>query len=144
MLWDIRRNQGLLKPEPLAELEGHHYSVTNLYMDPYKIVTCGSDDSHVKVWEASTGELTNSLPCFKGNSCNAMAVDGCRIATTTYDALRFRDFNNATCPAMKLENDWEVIILVALKIICTPTKSWQSDTACPDDLDDMLDRDFKV
>lgn len=103
LLWDIRRNHGLLKPEPLAELEGHKYSVTKLYMDPYKIVTCGSHDSHVKVWEAGTGELTNSLPC--SDSCNALAVDGYRIATAAYDVLRFRDFNNATCPAMKLEID---------------------------------------
>ena len=45
MLWDIRRNQEPLKPEPIAEMDGHNGPVSYLHMDPYKIVTAGPEDS---------------------------------------------------------------------------------------------------
>ncbi|MCH96396.1 F-box/WD repeat-containing protein sel-10-like [Trifolium medium] len=77
-------------------------------MDSYKIVTGGPDDAYVNVWEVGTGEQTNSLHCcFSG--CDAMAVDGCRIITAGYcnrsGHLTYRDFNNATSPVTKLENE---------------------------------------
>lgn len=119
MLWDIRRNQELLKPEPIAELGGHCGPVTKLYMDQYKIVTGGHGDASVNVWEVGTGEMTNSfLVCSieEGgglSGCDAMAVDGCRITTATSweemgvnsGVLCFRDFNDATCPITKQENE---------------------------------------
>lgn len=113
MLWDVRRNQESLKPEPIAELDGHCGQVTLLHMDPYKIVTGGPDNAYVNVWEVDTGVQTNSLLCSStddaGSGCDAMAVDGCRITTASYyedlGVLRFRDFNHATNPVTKLENE---------------------------------------
>ncbi|KAJ1386882.1 WD40/YVTN repeat-like-containing domain superfamily [Sesbania bispinosa] len=123
MLWDIRRNQEPLKPEPIAELDGQCGPVTLLHMDPYKIATGGPDDAYVNVWETDTGVQTNSLLCCKTgedgsrSGCDAMAVDGCRIATASLcggsGVLRFRDFNNATSPITKLENE-------------PPSKFWDS------------------
>ncbi|XP_050908711.1 uncharacterized protein LOC127122411 isoform X1 [Lathyrus oleraceus] len=117
LLWDIRRNQNCLKPEPIAELDGHSGPVTKLLMDSYKIVTGGSDDNCVKVWEVGTGEQTNSFICCLCDEencrcgCDAMAIDGCRIVTATYckdynfgdSVVTFRDFNSATSPITKLE-----------------------------------------
>ncbi|KHN45482.1 TAF5-like RNA polymerase II p300/CBP-associated factor-associated factor 65 kDa subunit 5L [Glycine soja] len=114
MLWDVRRNQESLKPEPIAELDGHCGQVTLLHMDPYKIVTGGPDNAYVNVWEVDTGVQTNSLLCSltdgAGSGCDAMAVDGCRITTTSYSedsgVLCFRDYNHdATNPVTKLENE---------------------------------------
>ena len=56
MLWDVRRNQESLKPEPIAELDGHCGQVTLLHMDPYKIVTGGPDNAYVNVWEVKGTE----------------------------------------------------------------------------------------
>ncbi|KAG4911609.1 hypothetical protein JHK82_052214 [Glycine max] len=114
MLWDVRRNQESLKPEPIAELDGHCGQATLLHMDPYKIVTGGPDNAYVNVWEVDTGVLTNSLLCSltdgAGSGCDAMVVDGCRITTTSYSedsgVLCFRDYNHdATNPVTKLENE---------------------------------------
>ncbi|KAK7266327.1 hypothetical protein RIF29_18970 [Crotalaria pallida] len=106
MLWDIRRNQEQSKPEPIAELDGHYGPVTLLHMDAYKIVTGGRNDENVNVWEANTGEQTNSLLACSSEDygtkigCDALAVNGSRIITAGgYDdasLLSFRDFNNAT------------------------------------------------
>lgn len=123
MLWDIRSNQ----QEPIAELDGHCGPVTQLHMDPYKIVSGGHEDIYINVWEVDTGAQTNSLSCCctekDGHSsrsgCGAMAVDGCRIATASYceeeekGILRFRDFNNGASPVMKLEDE-------------QPSKFWDS------------------
>ncbi|RDX64743.1 TAF5-like RNA polymerase II/CBP-associated factor-associated protein, partial [Mucuna pruriens] len=115
MLWDIRRNQESLRPEPIAELDGHCGQITLLHMDPYKIVTGGPDNAYVNVWEVDTGVQTNSLLCSltekdgAGSGCDAIAVHGCRITTASscedWGVLRFRDFNNATNPVTKLENE---------------------------------------
>ncbi|KAL5564451.1 hypothetical protein UlMin_027615 [Ulmus minor] len=88
MLWDIRRNQEPLKPEPIAEMDGHDRLVSYLHMDSYKIVTAGLEDSYVNVWDVDTGTQTNalsgsSLPGTSSN-CSGVAVDGCRIVTTHY------------------------------------------------------------
>lgn len=86
-------------------------------MDSYKIVTGGSDDNCVKVWEVGTGEQTNSFICCLCDEencrcgCDAMAIDGCRIVTATYckdynfgdSVVTFRDFNSAISPITKLE-----------------------------------------
>ncbi|KEH24984.1 WD domain, G-beta repeat protein [Medicago truncatula] len=115
MLWDIRKNQEPLKPVPIAELDGHSGPVTRLHMDSYKIVTGGPDDAYVNVWEVETGVLTNSFLCFDeedigGSFCDDMVVDGCRIVTASnynddWGVFSFRDFDNATIPATKLENE---------------------------------------
>ena len=115
MLWDIRRNQEILKPEPIAELDGHAGPVTFLHMDPYKIVTAGPEDVHVNIWEADTGTQTNSLLCDyseepgTSSGCSALAVDGCRIVTASYGQeqglVRFRDFFQASCPVLQRESD---------------------------------------
>ncbi|XP_027358634.1 uncharacterized protein LOC113867475 isoform X2 [Abrus precatorius] len=53
---------------------------------------------------------SKSLICTDGSrsGCDAMAVDGCRIATASscqdWGVLRFRDFTNASSPVTKLEN----------------------------------------
>ncbi|KAI9153178.1 hypothetical protein LWI28_007239 [Acer negundo] len=110
MLWDARRSQDALKPEPMAELDGHTGSVTLLQMDPYKIVTGGPEDSSVSIWETDTGRQTNSLICNSpeventSSGCSAMAVNGCRIVTGSYSGLLFRDFTNATRPVLKYED----------------------------------------
>ncbi|CAK7323050.1 unnamed protein product [Dovyalis caffra] len=116
MLWDIRINQKTLKPEPVAELDGHTGPVTLLHMDPYKIVTGGPEDSYINVWEADTSTQTNSFICCpsegastsSGLGCSAMAVNGTRIVTASYGEehglLCFRDFFNATCPVSKSED----------------------------------------
>lgn len=107
MLWDIRRNQETLKPAPVAELDGHAGPVTQLHMDPYKIVTRGPEDIYINVWEAGTGMQTNSLICCysENESCTAMAVKETQIVTAGYDEqygfVRFRDFYNATSPVLK-------------------------------------------
>lgn len=112
MTWDIRRSQDAVKPQPMAELDGHVGSVTQLHMDPYKIVTGGRDDLRVNIWETDTGMLANSLLCDYpeeadiSTGCSAMAVSGCRIVTASYGEpglLQFRDFSNATCPVLKHE-----------------------------------------
>jgi len=113
MLWDIRRNQQSLKPEPIAELDGHCGPVTSLYMDSYKIVTGGPKNADVNVWDVDTGVQTNSLLCSSSDGavsgCDAMAVDGCRITTASSSedcaVVCFRDFNNATNPVAKQENE---------------------------------------
>ncbi|KAL2335549.1 hypothetical protein Fmac_016762 [Flemingia macrophylla] len=113
MLWDIRRNQESLKPEPIAELDGHCGPVTSLYMDSYKIVTGCPDSAYVNVWEVDTGVRTNSFLCSSiendgtESGCDAMAVDGCRITTASsgedWSVVHFRDFNNATNSVTKSE-----------------------------------------
>ncbi|KAJ7970956.1 F-box/WD repeat-containing protein [Quillaja saponaria] len=115
MLWDIRRNQTTMKPEPVAELDGHRGSVTLLHMDPYKIVTGGPDDLYVNVWETETGVSTNTLSCClteeesSYSGCAALAVDGCKIVTANcgeeQGIVRFRDFSNAMYPAVKYEDE---------------------------------------
>lgn len=115
MLWDIRRNQEISKPEPVIELDGHMGSVTLLYMDPYKIVTGSLGDSFVNAWETDTGKLTNSLLCNRPElgstniGCSAMAVNACRIVTASYGEIqglvRFRDFSSATCPISEYNDD---------------------------------------
>ncbi|KDP45480.1 hypothetical protein JCGZ_09729 [Jatropha curcas] len=115
MLWDIRRNQETLKPEPIAELDGHTGPLTHLHMDPYKIVTSGPADPYVNVWEADTGIQTNSLICcppeeaVASSGCSAMAVNGTQIVTTTSGEengiVRFRDFFNASCPVLRHEDE---------------------------------------
>ncbi|PON35413.1 Guanine nucleotide-binding protein, beta subunit [Parasponia andersonii] len=115
MLWDMRRNQETLKPEPIAELDGHTGPVTYLHMDPYKIVTAGPEDVHINIWEADTGTQTNSLICefpeepSTSPGCSALAVDGCRIVTASYGQerglVRFRDFFHASCPVFQREGD---------------------------------------
>lgn len=133
MLWDIRRNQESLKPEPTAELDGHYGQVTSLYMDQYKIVTGGPDDAYVNIWEVDTGVQTNSLLCSSTekdgteSGCGAMAVDGCRIATASscenWGVVHFRDFNNATNPVRKPESE-------------PSSKFWDSISVSDDDSDD--------
>ncbi|KAL5582368.1 hypothetical protein UlMin_014810, partial [Ulmus minor] len=113
MLWDIRRNQEPLKPEPIAEMDGHDGPVSYLHMDPYKIVTAGPEDSYVNVWDVDTGTQTNglsgsSLPVSSSN-CSGVAVDGCRIVTTHYShqehgVVCFRDFTEASCPISSTKN----------------------------------------
>ncbi|XP_068647468.1 uncharacterized protein [Aristolochia californica] len=102
MLWDIRKNDE--KPEPIADLDGHVGHVTQVRMDPYKIVTGGPSDSFVRVWETDTGLHTNSLICSAstdmGNvgGLSAMAVDGYRIVTSSGPGLTFyRDFTQSSC-----------------------------------------------
>lgn len=115
-LWDIRINQETLKPEPVAELDGHTGPVTLLHMDPYKIVTGGPEDSYINVWETDTGVQTNSFICCpsdaasssSGMGCSAMAVNGTRIVTASHGEdhglVCFRDFFNATCAVSKRED----------------------------------------
>ncbi|KAL5563801.1 hypothetical protein UlMin_033548 [Ulmus minor] len=93
MLWDIRRNQEPLKPEPIAEMDGHNGPVSYLHMDPYKIVTAGPEDSYVNVWDVDTGTQTNAL----------------KIVTTHYShqehgVVCFRDFTDASCPISSTKN----------------------------------------
>ncbi|KAD7479511.1 hypothetical protein R6Q59_008337 [Mikania micrantha] len=103
MLWDIRKNTGTWGAKPMAELDEHVGPVTHLHMDPYKIVTGGPEDPHVRIWSAGTGNQTNFLSCSPriSSGCCAMAADGFRIVTLGYNqefgVLRFRDFNNAVC-----------------------------------------------
>ncbi|KAJ9683617.1 hypothetical protein PVL29_019263 [Vitis rotundifolia] len=115
MLWDIRKSQETLKPEPVIEVDGHMGPVTLLHMDPYKIVTGGPEDDHVNVWELDTGTQTNTLACSSDEGpnsnpgCSAMAADGCRIVTASCgkeDGLVwFRDFTDATCPVSSSHED---------------------------------------
>ncbi|OMO77446.1 hypothetical protein COLO4_25162 [Corchorus olitorius] len=117
MLWDIRRGQGTSKPEPVTELDGHMGSVTQLYMDPYKIVTGGLGDNFVNIWETDTGRKTNSLLCNHPElgstnvGCSAMAVNACRIVTASYGEtqglIRFRDFSTATYPVTECDEEEE-------------------------------------
>lgn len=106
LLWDFRKSQDGLNSGPMVELEGHNGPVTQVHMDPYKIVTGGSDDFFTNIWEVETGVLINSLICCSSElsnsrmGCNAMAVDKCRIVTACSGEnglLRFRDFSNASC-----------------------------------------------
>lgn len=106
MLWDIRKNQE--KPEPVADLDGHTGHVAHLHMDQYKIVTGGPEDPNVKIWDTDTGALANSLRCLQPDEpgarigLSAMAVDGCRIVTSSCGDesgyVRYRDFTHATRP----------------------------------------------
>ncbi|OMO79204.1 hypothetical protein CCACVL1_13836 [Corchorus capsularis] len=115
MLWDIRRGQGTSKPEPVTELDGHMGSVTQLYMDPYKIVTGGLGDNFVNIWETDTGRKTNSLLCNHPElgstnvGCSAMAVNACRIVTASYGETQglicFRDFSTATYPITECDEE---------------------------------------
>ncbi|KAL1151244.1 hypothetical protein V6Z11_A09G028800 [Gossypium hirsutum] len=96
LLWDIRRSQEASKPKAVTELDGHIGSVTLLHMDPYKIVTGGLGDNLL------------------GNTnigCSAMAVNACRIATTSYGEsqglVSFRDFSGAVRPTSSKCNDDE-------------------------------------
>lgn len=102
------------KPELVAALDGHTGPVTQLHMDPYKIVTRGPEDSHINIWETDTGMQTNSFLCCSTeeediqSGCSAMSVDGCRIVTACCEEhgyLQFRDFSNAACPILKHEDE---------------------------------------
>ncbi|XP_057984302.1 uncharacterized protein LOC131168679 isoform X2 [Malania oleifera] len=114
MLWDIRKNQGTLKPEPVAELDGHQGSITLLHMDSYKIITGGPEDPFVNVWEAGSGRQTNSLLCcsseaYSYSGCTAMAVKVCQIVTAScgeaQGLLCFRDFASAGSPALTHQDE---------------------------------------
>ena len=89
MLWDIRKSQGTLTPEPVIELDGHMGPVPLVHMDPYKIVTGGPEDDHISVWEVETGTQTNTWVCSSdeepnsNSGCSAMAVNGCRFVTAS-------------------------------------------------------------
>ncbi|XP_056698063.1 uncharacterized protein [Spinacia oleracea] len=106
LLWDVRKSQDGFKSGPIAEMEGHNGPVTQVYMDPYKIVTGGPDDFFIKIWDVETGVFINSFICCPSEvsssrmGCNAMAVDGCRIVTVCSGEnglLSYRDFTNASC-----------------------------------------------
>ncbi|KAL2898592.1 putative E3 ubiquitin ligase complex SCF subunit sconB [Bienertia sinuspersici] len=108
MLWDIRKSR------PMAEMEGHNGPVTQVHMDPYKIVTASPDDFFTYIWEVETGASINSLNCCPSElsntrmGCNAMAVDGCRIVTACSGdngLLRFRDFNHASCSVSSYKDE---------------------------------------
>ncbi|KAL6960732.1 hypothetical protein U1Q18_038495 [Sarracenia purpurea var. burkii] len=108
LIWDVRRSG-----ETLLELDGHNGAVTQLHMDPYKIVTGGPDDFYVSVWETDTGTLTNSLFCgphdtISDSGCSAMAVKGCQIVTAScgeeLGLICYRDFTNAACRVSSDEN----------------------------------------
>ncbi|KAL6136434.1 hypothetical protein ACLB2K_061729 [Fragaria x ananassa] len=116
MLYDIRRVKlSDSKAEPVIELDGGHTGpLTHLQMDPYKIVTGGRgmEDSHVNVWESNTGALISSLTCdLEEASMDALAVNECRIVIANTSrledsgVLRYRDFSNASCPAVNREGD---------------------------------------
>lgn len=106
MLWDIRKSSNAEEAGLVTEMDGHIGPVTHLYMDQHKIVSGGPEDSYVNVWEADTGTQTTSLICSELDDsgtisgCFAMAVDGCRVVTCSYDEqmglVRFRDFDKAT------------------------------------------------
>ncbi|XP_038904795.1 uncharacterized WD repeat-containing protein alr2800-like [Benincasa hispida] len=110
-LWDVRRNQDVLKPKPLAELDGHSGPVNFLHMDPYKVVTGCPDDVYVHVWEVNSGAPANSLSCWFGDykegstTLSSIAADGCRIVTASYDGdigiIRCIDYTNALRPIIK-------------------------------------------
>ncbi|CAL1392089.1 unnamed protein product [Linum trigynum] len=115
LIWDIRRNQETLKPQPVVELEGHNGPVTKLHADRYKIVTGGPHDRFIHVWEAGTGTRTNSVVCSDhedaeetSSGCLGMAVDRARIATATtgegHGLIRYRDFFDATCPVSRVDD----------------------------------------
>ncbi|XP_039039497.1 uncharacterized WD repeat-containing protein alr2800-like isoform X2 [Hibiscus syriacus] len=118
MLWDIRRSQEASELKPVTELDGHMGSVTLLHMDPYKIVTGGLGDNSVHAWEIDTGKRTKSFLCNRPElgsakiGCSVMAVNACRIVTTSYGdsqgLVSFRDFSGATRPAVS-ECDDEVV-----------------------------------
>ncbi|XP_078165262.1 CCR4-associated factor 4 homolog [Carex rostrata] len=105
LLWDIRKSSQ--ESTPVANLDSDG-QVTLLHMDPYKVVTAGSSNHHVNIWDASSGNLVNSLDCSMPgedvlvNGVSAMSVDGCRIVTAAYcsemGVLCFRDFSNCTKP----------------------------------------------
>ncbi|XP_062030464.1 uncharacterized protein LOC133746300 [Rosa rugosa] len=116
MLYDIRRVKlPNSKAEPVIELDGGHIGpLTHLNMDSYKIVTGGRGrgDSHVNIWESNTGALVSSLTCdVEEASMDALAVNGCQIVTANTShmedsgVLRYRDFSNASCPAVNSEGD---------------------------------------
>ncbi|XP_024314329.1 guanine nucleotide-binding protein subunit beta-like protein isoform X2 [Brachypodium distachyon] len=105
LLWDIRKSQELANT--VAELHSDG-PVTLLHLDPYKVVTGAPLDGQVHVWETQTGRLVNTLSCGEpgkspgGTTVSAMAVDGCRIATTESSAegilLHYRDFMSSSVP----------------------------------------------
>ncbi|GMH05141.1 hypothetical protein Nepgr_006981 [Nepenthes gracilis] len=114
LLWDVRKSQEAMKPEPMSMLDGHNGPVTHVHMDPYKIVTGGPYDFYANIWDVETGLQTNSLICSdpeRSNAscgCNAMAVDGCRIVTACSGEeglVRFRDFTNASCSVSSYEDE---------------------------------------
>lgn len=117
MLWDIRKSQESSKVEPMAVLAKHVGNVTISHLDPYKIITGGSEDPNLNVWEVGTGRQTNSLPCSfsegldTSSGCCAMAVNGCRIVTTTCGEqqvlVRYRDFKDASCPVSSSSPSYE-------------------------------------
>lgn len=115
MLWDIRRSTGTGDADPMAELDGHVGPVTQLHMDPYKVVTGGREDPYVNIWDVDTGNQTNILRSSSnlnldggGCGCCGMAADGFRIVTACFSGeecvVNFRDFNNAVCYGSFSEN----------------------------------------
>ncbi|KAK1282167.1 hypothetical protein QJS10_CPB22g00847 [Acorus calamus] len=108
MLWDIRKNQHVGEEKPVAVLDGHEGQVSLIHMDPYKVVTGGPHDSHIRVWETDTGVLSNSMSCCIPENedapfgCSAMAVDGFRMVTGACGAeeglLCFRDYSDCSTP----------------------------------------------
>ncbi|KAL3629337.1 hypothetical protein CASFOL_026559 [Castilleja foliolosa] len=117
LLWDIRGVSSTHRGKPTAELDGHVGPVNYIHMDSHKVVTGGSDDANVKVWETDmVGAETNSFSCVGPigepaySGCSAMAVDRCRIVTgcSAYEGymhLCFRDFKTATCQVESGESE---------------------------------------
>ncbi|ERN16988.1 hypothetical protein AMTRI_Chr02g222440 [Amborella trichopoda] len=113
-LWDIRKLHE--KAEAMAVLDGHLGPVTCVHMDSYKVVTGGSEDSFVKIWETDTGLETCTLPCgieedeTETRSVLAtMAVDKLRIVTSSCRGMvsltLLRDFSDCKEPlSSKVEN----------------------------------------
>lgn len=109
ILWDIRKNQARVKPDVIAELDRHIGPVIHLHMDSQKRVTGTREDVNINIWEAGTGNFSNSLTCCSPAEvgccfgCSALAADGYRIVTAAHGEegglIRFQDFKNASCLA---------------------------------------------
>ena len=68
-----------------------------VFVDKYKVVTGGSRDSEVYVWDAVIGDRLNTFGDALSIDCGltALTVKGTVIATATSDGLiHYRDFSN--------------------------------------------------
>lgn len=110
-LWDLRMVGE--SPTPWAVLGNHMGSVHRLHYDSYKVITGGTADRHVRVWNAETGEeisaIDSTISSSTGTGVSAFAANGGKLVTGTCGEdpgfVRFQDFSNCVNPLVDSRTD---------------------------------------
>lgn len=102
-------------PTPWAVLGNHTGPVHNVHYDSYKVITGGTADRHVHVWNAETGEEISALDSIISSSSSidtgvsAFVASGGKVVTGTCGEdpgfVRLQDFTNCVNPLVDFKTD---------------------------------------